>query len=117
MKIIDNKFLLVIVVALMFCGCATTDLSGRWNLKAQDGKMIPMTIQDFGGGKFYLHGDTPLDGVYRRRDDELVCTKPDDPRLTGFVWRVQNQNNLVLVSEPPLWVSQERYIGDRLIRP
>ena len=65
---------------------------------------------------YYLIGHIPMDGVYRKQGDELVCQKPNDPRLQGFIWRIQNRNMLILIAQPRLWVAQERYLGDQLTR-
>ena len=95
-------------------GCAPT-LVGTWHLhEAQETKTV--TIQDFGHGRYYLHGHTELDGIYRKHDRRLVCVKPNDPRLQGFVWRIVNGKRLVVIRQPRLWVAKNRYLGDALTR-
>jgi len=116
MKLKAIGVFVVMSVMLLGAGCATENLSGKWDLEAQNGKVTPVTIQNFGNGSYYLHGNTPLDGIYTRQNDKFVCTKPDDPRLMGFVWRIQDKNTLILTAQPSMWVAQERYIGDQLTR-
>ncbi len=116
MKIKFIGVAVVMSVVLLGAGCATENFAGKWNLEAQNGKVIPVMIQNFSNGHYYMHGNTPLDGIYSKQSDKLICTKPDDPRLTGFVWRIQDKNTLLLIAQPSMWVSQERYLGDQLTR-
>ena len=95
-------------------GCAPT-LVGTWRLhEAQRTKVV--TIQKFGHDRYYLHGHTELDGVYRERNRRFVCVKPNDPRLQGFSWRVVSDKKLILVTQPGLWIAKNRYLGDTLTR-
>lgn len=96
-------------------GCAGPALVGTWQLHEAQRTTV-VTIQGFGHGRYYLHGHTELDGIYRRRDRRLVCVKPNDPRLQGFIWRIVSNNKLILVTQPKLWVAKNRYLGDTLTR-
>ena len=104
--------------AVLLSGCATTPstLVGQWNLARPDSPLATVTVQDFGDGTFYMHGNTPMDGVYRKDGDKLTCTKPDDPRLHPFTWRIQDERTLVLIEQPDVSISQERLLGSLLTR-
>jgi len=108
---------LLLAVILSACSSAPT-LVGDWNLHAPNQTTITkVTINDFGNGNYYLTGNTPMDGIYEKKGDQFLCVKPNDPRLTNFIWRIQDNNTLVLISQPSIWVSQDRYLGAELKRP
>ena len=108
---------LALTILLSACSSAPT-LVGNWNLHAPNQTtIIKVTIKDFGNGDYYLAGNTPMDGIYHKQGDQFLCVKPNDPRLTQFIWRIQDSNTLVLISQPSVWVSQERYLGAELQRP
>ena len=113
MKIVV-RFAVLACAGAALAGCAPT-LVGTWRLhEAQRTEVV--TIQNFGHGRYYLHGDTELDGVYRERNRRLVCVKPNNPRLQGFAWRVVSDKKLILVTQPSLWIAKNRYLGDTLTR-
>lgn len=103
--------------AATLSGCASQPtLVGTWDLHLSHHQIKTVAIKNFGHGRYYLHGHTLMDGLYRKKGKRLVCVTPNDPRLPGFVWRIDNRNKLTLVAQPRLWVAQERYLGDALTR-
>lgn len=103
--------------AALLSGCASQPtLVGTWNLHLPRHQTRVVAIENFGHGRYYLHGHTLMDGLYRKEGKQLICVTPNDPRLSGFVWRIEGRNKLILVAQPRLWVSQERYLGDALTR-
>lgn len=106
-----------LVLAAILSGCASQPtLVGTWDLHLSHHQVKTVTIENFGHGRYYLHGHTLMDGLYRKSGKRLVCVKPNDPRLPGFIWRIEALNKLVLVAQPRVWISQERYLGDALTR-
>lgn len=112
-----QRVYMIAVLALLLGACTTFNPTGTWQLQSPNGSTSTVTVQDFGDGNYYLHGSPLMNGIYRIDKTKFVCKKPDDPRLTGFAWHIQDNNKLVLISQPPVWVSQERYLGSLLTRP
>lgn len=111
-----RQIFLISLLALLLAACAAFNPTGTWQLQARDGSVKVVTVQDFGDGNYYLRGSPAMNGVYRVKGSSFVCEKPDDPRLTGFVWHIQSDDQLVLTSQPAMWVSEERYLGSILVR-
>ncbi len=104
----------MISVALL-ASCASHDLAGRWQAQWPDGHSTELSIQQFGDKEWYLKG-TPaeLNGVYQLQDDQLACTKADMPRDAGFVWRVIDNQHLILIDEPSFDRLGDRWLGINL---
>ena len=104
--------LLLVVVA----GCGARDLSGRWELALPAGFTYQSRIERIGAARYRIPGIANLSGIYERRGDSLFVVQPNDPRLTEFVWQIQDPDHLVLVQSPPVGKIGSDYTGATLQR-
>ena len=88
-------------LALVGCGKKTPDLSGNWELTLPKGAKLQSPIERVSGNTYRIPAIQSLSGVYELKGDKLVVTVPTDPRLTEYVWKVEDANSLVLVEAPP----------------
>ena len=108
-----------IVAALLFtvvAGCGARDLSGKWELTLPAGYTYRSRIERIGADRYRIPGIVTLSGTYERRGDSLFVVEPEDPRLTEFVWRIQDLDHMVLVQSPPVAKIGSDYTGATLQR-
>jgi hypothetical protein len=115
----------VVLAVVLEAGCATTrpvasgapDLSGAWQLILPAGFQHRITITAKGDGRYRFSGPAlSFDGIYELRGNSLVMVVPDDPRLTEFVWHLDDSSHLTLVEEPPAEKTGAGYLTATLTR-
>jgi hypothetical protein len=112
--------LLGLAAAAWLAGCATKppeSLAGNYSMRAPDGTTSAVTVAALREQEYYLRAPgEPVSGVYRFANDELRITKPDNPRMSGYVWRKEASGAFVLVEEPTVPVSGKRLTSATLTR-
>jgi hypothetical protein len=108
MKKLASVAVLLVVTLLMGCATTkpaastTTDLSGSWQLTLPAGFQDTVAISREGIRCYRLwKPGLNINGIYEVRGDHLVMVVPNDPRLTEFVWHIDDADHLTLVEEPP----------------
>jgi hypothetical protein len=100
-----------VAATLFAAGCSTSksstvtsaELTGIWQLTMPDRSQQMVRIMSEGGQRFRIwKGNSLVNGVYERRGNQLVMLTPADPRLTEFVWRIDDAQHLTLIKEPPV---------------
>lgn len=102
----NHAFALVLLLAL--AGCVDIP-SGAWTLRAPDGATFRTEVSVLRAGEYYVRapGQT-ISGAYSYKNRELKIAKLDNPRMSGYVWRLMRRGELVLVEEPPAPISGVR---------
>ena len=105
-----NMRSIALVAALALGGCASVDIpTGTWTLRAPDGAESAVEVSALREAEYYLRAPgRTIGGAYVYRDKELSITKPDNPRMSGYVWKLKSKGELVLVEEPAVPVSGVR---------
>jgi hypothetical protein len=117
MKVIFNSVAVLITAVLMSCAAAPENLAGHYSLRAPDGATATVEVSALREQQYYLRAPgQAVSGVYQFANGELRITKPDNPRMTGFIWRKEANGVLVLVDEPPVPVSGTRLSSATLTR-
>ena len=109
----------LLTTCALAAGCATkpVSLAGTWSLREPDGTTSTVSVSELREQEYYLRAPgQPVSGVYRFADGELRITKPDLPRMSGYVWRRNEQGDLVLVAEPSVPVSGKRMTSATMTR-
>ncbi len=73
-------------------------------------------VEDYPGRYRLLPRKLNSSGYYEVRGDRLVIVEPDDARLTGFEWKIMNDNTLILIEQPPLGQTGSDYLSATLTR-
>ncbi|MCC9606066.1 hypothetical protein LOC68_19750 [Blastopirellula sp. JC732] len=93
------------------------DFAGQWLMTLPLGAEHQIVIKETGDDQFKLvRPKLNMAGIYKASGGKLMITKPDDKRLTGFVWTAINRNTLVLTGEPPVERTGSSYLGATLTR-
>jgi hypothetical protein len=105
-----------VLLALSLGGCASVDIPpGAWTLRAPDGTTSAVEVSNLRAGEYYLRAPArTFSGSYIYKDHELSILKPDNPRMNGYVWKLERKGQLVLVEEPPVPVSGVRLTSGSL---
>ncbi len=119
MKIIRST-LVALVGAALFSACATKPpetLAGNYSLREPDGTTTSVSVSSLREQEYYVRAvGQPVSGVYRYENGELRIIKPDNPRMSGYVWRNNESGVLVRVEEPSVPVSGKRLTSATLTR-
>ena len=100
---------------ITFVGCASTDLTGTWELTMPNGSLHQITVDKFKDQTYYLYNPKlDVSGVYALDDEHLVMRKPNDPRLNDFKWSVDGRYEMHLIEEPHVSLTRTRYKGAHL---
>jgi hypothetical protein len=112
------KFGFALSVGVFLAACAAQqNLSGAWEVRWPDGRQEALSIQDFGGGQWYLKGSAAeLNGVYVLKDSALTCVQPDLPAMAGFIWAEGSDQAFTLTEQPGVSRLHDRWLGARLVR-
>jgi hypothetical protein len=99
-----------ICLGIVLTGCATPlPLAGTYSLRAPDGSTSTVEISALREQQYNLRAPgLTVGGVYHFVDGELRIIKPDNPRMSGYVWKRNQDGSLVLVAEPSVPVSGAR---------
>ena len=99
-----------LLMTLSLCGCASVDIPpGAWTLKAPDGTTSAVEVSKLRTGEYFVRAPgRTFSGSYVYKERELTILKPDNPRMNGYVWKLERKGQLVLVEEPPVPVSGVR---------
>ncbi|PQO26430.1 hypothetical protein [Blastopirellula marina] len=93
------------------------DYSGVWLMTLPLGAEHEVMIKAAEKDQFKLiRPRLNMAGVYQADGGTLKIVRPDDKRLTGFVWTAVNRNTLVLTGEPPTARTGSSYLGATLTR-
>jgi hypothetical protein len=112
--------LCVVVLAVVGLVACTTlsKFSGSWDLTSPRGENTVVVISQLQKNEYYLNAGThPVSGVYTYKNDLLTMTKPDNPRMDGFVWRFDEDASFVLIRAPEVELSGEKLVSSRLVGP
>lgn len=105
------------IVFLLVSGCATFSLQGRWEYRDPIGQTVDVDITEISKNEVYLKANKNLlSGVYKKNGDVLTISKPDNPRASGLKLRIVNNNELVVVDEPPTSLTGQKHISGQLHR-
>lgn len=105
------RFTAICLLGLTMAGCATApvSLAGTYSLRAPDGSTSMVEISSLREQEYYLRAPgQSVSGTYRFAEGELRITKPDNPRMSGYVWKKNSDGSLVLVAEPSVPTSGTR---------
>jgi len=75
----------------------TLDLNGKWEVTLSSGAKLRSPIIQLGDGRYRITKMGVFSGIYELKNDRLVVVEPVDKRLTEFVWKVQDADNMVLI--------------------
>jgi hypothetical protein len=90
---------------------------GQWNLQTPAGEVSEVEITLLRKNEYYFSLlKHPISGVYTWDGKLLRMTKPDNPRMGGYAWRVQRDHTLVLVEETPVPISGMKLISSKMWR-
>jgi hypothetical protein len=106
----------LLCLAVFGCGKRALDLSGNWELTLPQGAKFRSPIERVSENTWRIPSIQSLSGVYELKSDKLVVKVPTDPRLTEFVWKVENANSLTLIEAPPASKIGSDYKGATLTR-
>jgi hypothetical protein len=106
----------LVCLALFGCGKKGIDLSGNWELTLPAGAKFRSPIERVSENTYRIPTIQSLSGIYELKGDKLVVTIPTDPRLTEYVWKVENANTLILIEAPPMNKIGSDYKGATLMR-
>ena len=110
------QFVLAICASVALAGCAS-NLAGNWKVRWPDGRQEMLSIQDFGGGRWYLRGAAAeLNGVYQLKEAALTCVKPDLPSMGGFVWMQGTHKTFTLTEQPEVSRLHDHWLGAIMTR-
>jgi hypothetical protein len=103
-------------VTVLLAACAGQKLAGRWEVRWLDGRRETVTLQDFGGGQWYLRGATDeLNGVYEWKDSNLTAVKSDLPTMMGFSWKRGTDGTFTLVEQPEVSRLHDHWLGAKMV--
>lgn len=106
----------LLCLAVFGCGKKALDLSGNWELTLPQGAKFRSPIERVSENIWRIPSAQSLSGVYELKGDKLVVRIPTDPRLTEYVWKVENANSLTLIAAPPVSKIGSDYKGATLNR-
>jgi hypothetical protein len=90
---------------------------GLWNLHTPAGEVSELRISVLTKNEYYFNlPKHPISGVYTWDGKLLRITKPDNPRMGGYVWKVQRDRSLVLVEETPVPISGVKLVSSKIWR-
>lgn len=88
---------------------ASIDLTGQWlHHNEPTPNTIKVSIARLSPGKYKMVTGGNSGGVYKIEGDQLVMTEPGNENYTGFVWKIKNPDELVLLTT--------QYKGSRMER-
>lgn len=93
-----------------------SQLSGTWEATMPKGFVRPVTVTHLEEDRFLMtSGGSVFNGIYQWRGDRLVVVQPDDKRMTGLIWKLQN-GRLTLIGEPAGKPTGSSYLGTNMER-
>jgi len=114
------KSLLITLVLVLFATVSHAALriqAGRWNLQAPSGEVTEVEVRLLRKNEFYLYAPHhPISGVYTWDGKLLRITKPDNPRMNGYVWKAEHDHSLTLVEETPVPISGVKLMSAHMWR-
>jgi hypothetical protein len=87
-----------------------------WKGLLPSGNEISISILNLGDEEYMFKFAGNFSGTYKREGEKLVISKPTDPRLSGFVWKIKDDNTLVLIAQPDTSMTGSDYTGTTLKR-
>jgi hypothetical protein len=106
-----------VVSFMLLAGCTTISLQGHWVYHDTVGQVADIDITDISKNEVYLKANKNLlSGVYQKSGDLLVMSKPDNPRATGFKLKIVDNNELIVIEEPPTSLTGQKHISGQLRR-
>lgn len=134
----------VITSALLLGACTAKPIKepgitpGNWSLQTPEGKRIPVRVSEFREYEYHFHAaGLPFSGAYNYKGGEkttecaflsfgcvntfsggeLVMTKPDSPRMGGYVWSKKSEREVILREEAPFEHTQQRLVPSVMTLP
>lgn len=105
------------VIFMLVAGCTTFSLQGHWVYHDPVGQITDIDITDISKNEVYLKANKNLlSGVYQKNGDFLAMSKPDNPRAAGFKLKIVNNNELIVIEEPPTSLTGQKHISGQLQR-
>ncbi len=85
--------------------------SGRWLRTLPREFRHRITLTALGEGRYRFEPrNLMMSGVYAVKDGRLVIVAPDDKRLTGFEWQMEQDGSLMLIGEPGVAKTGSSYL-------
>lgn len=111
------RFCSVLSLALL-SACSTVQLdTGNWQLRQPDGIVVPVSVTVLKKSQYYFNAPRhPVSGVYALNKRTLRMIKPDNPRMAGYVWNLNDARHMTLIEETPVNISGLRLISSNLTR-
>ncbi len=98
-------------------GKHTVNLAGTWQLTLPAGFQHTVEITAEAGARYRVtKPGLSLNGIYEVRGNRFVMAVPNDPRLTEFVWQIEDADHLTLIEEPPASKTGAKYRNAKLVR-
>ena len=117
MKYLEG-FLLVVLLAFSATTHAGTPIKpGEWNLVSPSGEITAVDVSMLRKNEFYFYAPKhPISGVYTWDGKLFRMTKPDNPRMGGYVWKRDRGHTLMLVEETPVPISNMKLLSSKMWR-
>jgi hypothetical protein len=91
-------------------------LAGQWQMRLPAGFVHSVTLTPLGENRYRLEpARLNSSGVYEVRNGRLAIVEPNDRRLLGFEWKIEEDGQLKLVGQPPLRETGSNYLGATMI--
>lgn len=89
---------------------------GTWTLYTEGGEQVPVEVTELRDWEYRLNARAhPISGVYVLEGDQVIMTRPDNPRMKAFVWRYRSNTSLLLIDEPSVELSGMRLTASELL--
>ena len=101
-------------LCLMLCASiihAAPIKPGNWSMQTPSGEVFPVQVTLLKKGEYYFNAlKHPISGVYKWDGKLFRIIKPDNPRMSGFVWRLERNHTLTMAEETPVPISGVKLI-------
>jgi predicted secreted protein len=117
MKYVHKLLFVMLLLSTSACYAGTPIKAGQWNLQTPAGDVTSVTVTLLRKNEYYFYAPQhPISGVYTWDGKLFRITKPDNPRMGGFVWRLQRDHTLAMVEETPVPISGMKLISSKMWR-
>ena len=113
--------LLVVVGLIQACSSQPVVLppleTGSWEMITTEGDNVEVTVSELNALEYYFDAGThPVSGVYSVNGASVVMAKPDNPRMSSIVWRIETRRSIVLTTEPPVELTGKRLLASTMTK-
>lgn len=114
------SFIMLVITVTFLPACSShPQLPGVWqysDIEHRGSKSLPVTIVKTARKEFYIEAnDAAFSGSYVWHGQKLIMEKPNNPRMEGFVFEYRD-GQLIIVSQPPIRLASQKFIGGVLLR-